>query len=385
MKIVLVTEYLARKEKPPFGGVDVRTINLAIQLAKNNDVKIITSLLDEGERIENYKGVEIHRIGKKRHFTQRGDFTQRLLFNSMVISEISRLQPDIVDGSGFVSYTGSYKGAKKIGVPAIATVHEIWQGQWIQNMGLINGFVGHFLEKHYLKYNFDGYISVSNFTKKKLIYHMKVPEEKIVVIYNGINLDLFKNTFVDEKYRDPTIVTICRLVPYKRVEDLIKAIKILKSDIPNIRLKIIGKGPQEEYLKTLSKDLGIIDKIDFLGKISDNKELIKILKKSHVFALPSIVEGFGIVIIEALAAGIPYVSADIPPIKEITNGGIGGFLYKPKNYKDLALKIKSLLTDESTRIEIMKNVNPYVEKFEWSNLTLELEKYYKKLSERSKK
>jgi glycosyltransferase involved in cell wall biosynthesis len=385
MKIAMVTEYLAPEEKPYFGGVDARTINLAKQLAKNNDVQIITSLIDGGERIENYDGVEIHRIGKKRQFTQRGDFSQRLKFNSMVISEISKLEPDIVDGSGFVSYAGCYKGAKKIGVPSLATVHEVWQGQWTQNMGLINGFAGHFLEKHYLKYNFDGYISVSNFTKEKLIDQIGISEEKIAVIYNGINLDLFKKTSVDEKYPDPTIVTVCRLVSYKRVEDLIKAIKILKADIPNIKLKIIGDGPQKEYLKTLSKDLGIIDRIDFLGKISDTQDMIRVLKKSHVFALPSITEGFGMVIIEALAAGIPHVSSDIPPIREITDGDIGGFLCKTKNCKDLALKIKSLLTDESKRIDVMKNVSLHLEKFDWSNLAIELEKCYVKLCEGSMK
>lgn len=383
MNIVMVTEYLAPKGKPYFGGVDARTINLALQLVKNNDVQIITSLIDGGRRKEDYDGVKIHRIGKIRKFTQRGDFLQRSKFNSMVMSEILKLQPDIVDGSGFVSYAGCYKGAKKIRVPVIATVHEVWQGQWIQNMGLINGFAGHFLEKHYLKYDFDGYISVSNFTKKRLIDQINIPEEKVVVIYNGINLDLFKKTSVNEKYSNPTIVTVCRLVPYKRVEDLIKAIKILKSDIPNIRLKIIGKGSQEEYLKKLSKDLGIIDKIDFIGKINDTKDMIKILKKSHVFALPSIAEGFGMVIIEALAAGIPYVSSDIPPIKEITNGGIGGFLCKTRDYKDLASKIKSLLTNESRRREIMKNVNTYIEQFKWSNISINLEKYYTKLYERN--
>jgi len=385
MKIAMVTEYIAPKEKPHFGGVDVRTVNLAKQLAKNNDVQIITSLIDGGKRIENYDGVEIHRIGKKRRFTQRGDFLQRLKFNSMVISEISKLEPDIVDGSGFVSWAGCYKGAKKIGVPSTVTVHEVWQGQWTQNMGLINGFAGHFLEKHFLKYNFDGYVSVSNFTKEKLVDKIGIPEEKIAVIYNGIDLDLFKKTFVDEKYPDPTVVTICRLVSYKRVGDLIKAIKILKADIPNIRLKIIGEGPQKEYLINLSKDLEITDRIDFLEKINDMQDMIKVLKKSHVFALPSIAEGFGMVIIEALAAGIPYVSSDIPPIREITNGGIGGFLCKTKDCKDLAMKIKSLLTDESKRIDVMKSVSSHIKKFEWSNLSNDLERHYAKLCERRAK
>jgi len=82
MKIAIVTEYLAPEGKPYFGGVDARTINLAKNLAKNNDVHIITTFMDGTERLEDYEGVKIHRIGKKRKFTQRGDFLQRLKFNS---------------------------------------------------------------------------------------------------------------------------------------------------------------------------------------------------------------------------------------------------------------------------------------------------------------
>jgi len=84
MKIAIVTEYLATKDKPHFGGVDARTINLAKCLAENNDVHVITTFIEGGERLENYDGVQIHRIGKKRRFTQRGDFLQRLKFNSQV-------------------------------------------------------------------------------------------------------------------------------------------------------------------------------------------------------------------------------------------------------------------------------------------------------------
>lgn len=379
MKIAMITEYLAPKGKPYFGGVDARTINLAKNLTKNNDVHIITTFMDETERIEDYDGVKIHRIGKKRRFAQRGDFLQRLKFNSEVVSEISRLQPDIVDASGFVSYAGSYKGAKKINVPAVVTVHEVWQGEWVQNMGLINGLAGHFLEEHYLKYPFDGYIAVSNFTKEKLIEKIGIAKEKITVVYNGIDLDLYKSITVDEKYVNPTIVTVCRLVAYKRVEDLIRALNILKPDFPDIRLKIIGIGSREKYLRNLSKKLEIENNIDFLGKINDTREMIKILKKSHVFALPSIVEGFGMVMIEAMACGLSYVASDILPIREATNGGIGGLLCKPENCEDLALKIKALLSNELSRTDIMKNVDKHIEKYEWSKVACEAEKWYEKM------
>lgn len=108
--------------------------------------------------------------------------------------------------------------------------------------------------------------------------------------------------------------------------------------------------------------------------------MIKILKKSHVFALPSITEGFGMVIIEAIACGLPYVASDIPPLREVTNGGIGGLLCKPKNYKDLAVNIKTLLTENSSpRTNLMKDVNRYIEKYDWMQAAYEAEKWYKKL------
>jgi len=377
MKIAIVTEYLAPEGKPYFGGVDARTINLAKNLAKNNDVHIITTFMDGTERLEDYEGVKIHRIGKKRKFTQRGDFLQRLKFNSEVVSEILRLRPDIVESSGFVSYAGGYRGAKKINIPAVVTVHEVWQGEWVQNMGWVNGLVGHFFEKHYLKYPFDRYIAVSNFTKEKLIKKIGIAKEKIAVVYNGIDLNLYKTTRVKEKYANPTILTVCRLVVYKRVEDLIRALNILKPDFPDIRLKIIGTGPRENYLRNLSKKLGIEDNIDFFGKINDTREMIKILKRSHVFALPSIAEGFGMVVVEAIAAGIPYVASDIPPIREVTMGGVGGLLFEPKNYKELADAISKLLDDKKMRDKLSEAGKELVKRrYTWDVVSREYEKVY---------
>lgn len=384
MKIVMVTEYLAPKDMPYYGGVDARTINLATRLAKKNDVHIITTYLDRTEKIEHYNDVTIHRVGKKRRFTQRGDFIERLRFNSAIVKEIENIKPDIVDASGFVAYNGSFKGAKKIGVPSVVTVHEVWQGEWIQNMGYLNGFAGHILEKMYLKKHFDGYIAVSNFTKEKLVQKLKIPADKIKIVYNGIDLSLYESVNVNNKYSNPTIVIVCRLVDYKRIDDLIRALAILKSDFSDIRLKIVGTGPSEEHLKSLAIDLGVQENTDFLGKIKENHELISILKKSHVFALPSITEGFGMVVIEAMASGIPYVASNIPPIKEVTNNGVGGALFTPKNHEELAYNIKNILTDEQLRENLIQSMSNFVKRYEWEKLSDEIEEYYKLIIDQRK-
>jgi len=98
-------------------------------------------------------------------------------------------------------------------------------------------------------------------------------------------------------------------------------------------------GPEEVNLKKLVNKLNLRANVEFLGFIENHDDVIRQLKASDVFALPSIVEGFGMVVIEAMAAGIPYVASDIPPIREVTSKGIGGLLFEPTNCEDLALKL----------------------------------------------
>ena len=136
-----------------------------------------------------------------------------------------------------------------------------------------------------------------------------------------------------------------RLVEYKRVDDLLGAIKIIKGHIPDIQCKVIGSGPQENKLKALAEEFGIADCVEFFGFVPARKDVIALMKRSHVFCLPSVVEGFGMVTIEAMAAGIPYVNSDIPATREITQGGMGGLLFEPLNSNDLAEKIARLLTN----------------------------------------
>ena len=348
-------------------------------MVRDNDVHIITTYLDGTDRIEDYEGVTIHRVGNKRKFSQRGDFIQRLLFNSDIAAEISRIKPEIVDAGGFVSYAGSFKGALRNNIRSVATVMEVWQGEWVRNMGFTNGIVGHFLEKRYLMYDFDKYVAISRFTKEKLNNKLHISENKISLVYCGLDTSGYKSVTIDEKFADPTIVIVCRLVSYKKVDDLLCAIKLLLPSIPGIQLKIIGTGPEEENLKKLSKRLLLENHVEFMGKISSHDMLIKTLKKSHIFALPSTTEGFGIVIVEAMAAGIPYVASDIPAFREVTEGGVGGLLHKPNDPLDLADKLKVLWMDEKLRRDIVKDNDRILQKYEWSSLARNVEIIYNEL------
>jgi glycosyltransferase involved in cell wall biosynthesis len=379
MKIAMVTEYLASRDKPRFGGVDSRTINIARNLGSNNDVYVITSRQEGMEQIEEFDGVTLIRTGKQRRMVQGGAYLDRLRFSRQVMDEIAILKPDIVDAIGFVSFPGGFKGAHALGIPNVASVMEIWNGNWIQNMGLIDGLIGHQLERYYLRFPFDAYVCISHATKQDLMEKIGIPEDNIHIVYPGIDLSLYRSIIPREKSASPTLITISRLVRYKKLDMLIHAVRFLKRDYPDIRLKIVGEGPEEPYLRRLAEELGVTGNIDFLGKIDKYQDLIALLKQSDVFVLPSITEGFGMVIIEAMAAGIPYVASAIPTIREVTQEGTGGLLFEPRSVADLTHHIARLLGDPVLRADIVRNNDMVIHQYDWKEVSRGLEHMYQHL------
>jgi len=125
------------------------------------------------------------------------------------------------------------------------------------------------------------------------------------------------------------IICVARLVKTKRIDQLIAAVKLAHD-----QLTIIGFGPQERQLKQLAGK-----KVRFL-QLLPRKELIAEMKQADIFCLPSVVEGFGIATIEAMACGLPAVLADIPVNREITRNGQGAVLFQPESISDLAAKLK---------------------------------------------
>lgn len=369
MRIAIATEFVAPEGESFFGGVDSRTIHLGKELSRRNEVHIFTSRQPGQDRLESYGDIQIHRLGKPKSFVQRGNFLSRLKFNQECVKEIASIEPDVVEGSGFVSYLGSYLSGVEAGSPKMVTVHEVWHGEWRQNMGILNGAIGSILEREYLKNPFDKYIAVSEFTRRKLI-DLGIEPHKTCVVKNGIDLDMFQRTTVDERYETPTIITVCRLVPYKKVDLLFRAVASLRHKYPDIRLLVIGKGPEETKLRLLAEELSILNNVKFVGKIALMRDLIGMIKRSHAFALPSIVEGFGMAVVEAMAAGTPYVASDIPPIREATGGGLGGRLFKPLDLQDLVRQLDNVL---EKGIEPDPRINKLLEEYDWSNIARQYE------------
>lgn len=175
----------------------------------------------------------------------------------------------------------------------------------------------------------DKIIANSDDTAKDIKKHITAPEDKIVIINNPLIDNKIKaqsnKTINDKNFLNtttPRIISIGRLVYQKNYQHLIKSFALVKETLPTASLIILGKGPQEVELKELSKKLKLQNDIHFLGFV-DNP--YKYLKNSDIFVLSSIFEGFGNVLVEALAVGLPIVSTACSggPRKILDNGKYG--------------------------------------------------------------
>jgi glycosyltransferase involved in cell wall biosynthesis len=135
--------------------------------------------------------------------------------------------------------------------------------------------------------------------------------DRVIVISQGIDSNVFnsKHSSWSPPQERVTIVSVARLSAEKNLHALIDSMKKLYGKYPKLQLKIIGKGPLEDELRTYVKKSGQDETIKFLGFVGESKEVARILRNSHVFVLPSLVEGLPSAMLEAMACGIPVVTA----------------------------------------------------------------------------
>lgn len=378
MRILLVTEYFPLSDKVEItGGVETRAFEVAKHLAKIHEVIILTSRPHGSSRESEFEGFKVIRCGKELKYANAGSFKDRLSFVLDAISVGKSLKPDVVDGYNFTTYYPAYRIASFHGVPAIATYHDVWLGEWVKNVGFSSGWIGEVVERFLLQgrgKRFSRFITNSQYTKAKLM-KVGVPPHKIIPVYSGLDLDHFKKVLVP-KEKHLTVVGIGRLVDYKRFDDLIRAISHVAVEIPDVQCKILGVGPKEADLKKLVEELDMEDHVHLINKVVKREETIKLLKSGHVFCLPSMVEGMGLVTIEALAAGVPFVNSAIPATMEITHGGKGGLVYEPGNWRELADNLILLLKEKDEYQRCLKEHEELLKEFSLNVMCDRIEAVY---------
>jgi teichuronic acid biosynthesis glycosyltransferase TuaC len=167
------------------------------------------------------------------------------------------------------------------------------------------------------------------------------------VVYNGVDSELFAPGIVPPS-GGPIVLSVGNLIPIKGHEFLIRAVAAIGSDFPDLTLEIIGRGAEQSRLQALARDVGIGNRVRFLG-IRSRQEVAAAMRRCAVFALPSRYEGLGCVYLEAMSAGKPVIGCRGQGIAEIIQHGSNGFLVGADNEKELALALAMLLRDEPRR------------------------------------
>ena len=204
--------------------------------------------------------------------------------------------------------------------------------------------------------NASDYCTVNSSAMAKMVYDVSGRNDPALVPM-GVDYNFFSRKLSEKRQRkeneagEKKILFVGRLIEWKGAEYLIKAFaKILKQGI-NAKLLLAGEGPEKEHLVEVSKNEKISEKVCFLGQVSHNY-LQKLFSSIDLFVLPSIVndrgetEGLGVVLLEAMASGVPVIGSNVGGIPDIIINGETGLLFRQKDSDDLADKMTGLLSDK---------------------------------------
>jgi len=194
---------------------------------------------------------------------------------------------------------------------------------------------------------------------KTLLYEIGVPKTKIRYIPNGIDTDSV--SFAWEWPREPIVLAVGQVIRLKGYEDTLRVFSNLVQEFPQLQLYIIGPIIDHTYymkLQQLSIQLGISGRVFFLGSQND---VLAYMKRASVLIHCSRSEGFGWVLLEAMAVGLPVVSANFSAATEIIRNGETGFLVKHGEIEGFVNAIRSILTNPNFAYKIAKQARAEVE------------------------
>jgi phosphatidyl-myo-inositol alpha-mannosyltransferase len=197
------------------------------------------------------------------------------------------------------------------------------------------------------------------------------------VIPNGVDVPRFANAVPLARWQDgtPNVLFVGRHERRKGLLDLLKAHRILRRTGYENRLLVVGSGPQEREARRYVATRGL-QGVEFLGRVSD-AEKAQLFRTADVFASPATGgESFGIVLLEAMAAGAPIVASDIHGYKGVVRRDREGLLVPPHEPKELAIAIGRLLDDAALRVKMSAAGRARAEAFSWPRVTAKVEDYY---------
>ncbi len=226
-------------------------------------------------------------------------------------------------------------------------------------------------------------IAVSDAIRKSGIANLGVREKDIVTIHNGIDPEFFSNGGQSAGHlkrhlgigdSDPVLLSVARMIALKGHRYLLQALPVIRKFFPMTQLVLVGGGPLEDQLKQLATQLGVRNGVHFVSSQGDVREFIL---ACDVFVAPSLSEGFGLSLVEAMALGRPCVASDTGGIPEIVEDEGSGILVPARDSERLATAVSRLLRDPELRVRMGRRGREIVEtRFNIRDAVRRLEQLY---------
>lgn len=357
------------------GGAEKRICELGKRLAgQGHEVHVFGVKWWDGADTIEYDGMALHGVcaPMELYVNGRRSISEAIIFSIKLFPHLLRERFDVIDVSAFPYF--SCFTVKLVSMlrrtPMIITWHEVWGDYWYEYMGR-RGFFGKLVERLVSKLTHTP-IAVSALTKKNLV-SLGVNSENIQIVPNGI--DLKKIAEILPSPYECDIIFVGRLIKEKNVDALLEGVGIVKGALHGVKCHIVGDGPEKGRLVGLAEERGLQDNVRFFG-FMDYEEVIARIKSSKVLALPSSREGFGMVVIEAFACGVPVVT-----VKDERNAA--SLLVNEKTGFVVALEagelgdaIRALVSDRVLREKMGAAAKDVAQEVDWDEIVKHLSCLY---------
>jgi len=395
---------LCTREFPPYvyGGAGVHVEYLAAELAKLMDVEV-RCFGDQNSESKNMivKGFPFESPVFNQSNSKLKSVFQTL--NTSILMNADNIDADIVHCHTWYAQFAGIIAKLCYGIPLVVTTHSLEPLRPWKREQLGRGYdASSWIEKTAIEMA-DAVIAVSEETKQDVLNHFDVNEDKIKVIYNGINLQEYvvtNETSTLDRYgidkTKPYVLFVGRITRQKGIIHLVNAIKYIDPDTQIVLCagapdtKEIGKEMEDSVNEVRKQRSNVI----WIAEMLPKNEVIQLYSHADVFCCPSIYEPFGIINIEAMACETAVVASAVGGIKEVVVEGETGILipieqqkvapFEPVNpdqfSKDLAKAINGLINNNELRLSMAKNGRRRVEEFfDWVAIAKQVQELYKSL------
>lgn len=385
MKILMLTW-----EYPPrvVGGIARVVHDLSHRLIKDgHEVTVVTYKEGNVEDFEDDNGVKVYRVNNyminPNNFI---DWIMQLNFNliSKATELISKEGPfDVIHAHDWLVAYAAKTLKDSFKIPIIATIHATESGR---NSGIHDEVQRYINDTEWmLTYEATEVIVNSNYMKNELQRLFGLPYEKINVVPNGVNLNLYNGVERDYDFRrqyvadnEKIILYVGRLVYEKGIQNLIAAMPKVLNGYHDSKLIIAGKGGMIDELRDEVRRLGIENKVYFTGYLKLN-QVTKMYKCADVAVFPSTYEPFGVVALEGMLSGTPVVVSDVGGLNEIVQHRENGMKSYAGNPNSIADSILELLYNPGLCAEVSRAAKAKVKaQYNWTKIAQDTHFIYQK-------